>query len=228
MMPVQRSCDVETIGDFSRYYGNSWVGWHDEKLDYVKPCFVGGQIDGANVALRALVKTDSVDQFRIEPHFPASFDTLKNSIDFGVPDIGMMQDGPTILFFSYTTPRVAKKGYRSREAMTADFNSWDIRKKYNWKSNIMERYDFIWNAFNPQYFTLEQAEEKLSGGELVGIPISRTVGIYSSPRFKFSLLAYKRWTIGHVISPYLVQLKREYADYEEDIVRQTGAEVIVG
>lgn len=224
-MGDRRSCDVENIADFSRYYGNSWVGWHDEKLNFVKPCFVGGALDQNTVQLRPLAKREH-GQFLVEGGIATNWETLKEHIDFGVPDIGMIPDGPTILYTSYTTPRVAKKGFRSRDTMIADFNTWDIRKKFATLHGT-DKYDTVWFAFNPEYVSLEQAEDKLSKGELVGVPISRTLGVYSSYKFKFSLLAYKRWTVGHVISPFLVQLKKEYGDYEEDIARQTGAEVIV-
>jgi hypothetical protein len=163
----------------------------------------------------------------MEAGFAASWDDIKEHVDFGVPDIGMMPDGPTVLFCSYATPRIARKGYRARDTRTADFNNWDIRKKYLAR-NSGDRYDWTWFAFNPEYVTLEQAEDKITKGEVVGVPLSRTLGVYSLPKSKHSLLAYKRWTIGHVLSPFLVQIHKEYRDYEEDIARQTGAEVIVG
>ena len=90
-----------------------------------------------------------------------------------------------------------------------------------------DKYEFIWFAFNPEYKSLEQAEDLLNKGEKVGVPLSRTLAVYSQPKVRYSLLAYKRWTVGHIVSPYLIHLKQEYRDYEEDINKQTGAEVIV-
>lgn len=226
MIPIQRSCDVENLGDFSRYYQSSWVGWHGTDSAHIQPCFVGAMADQEHIVLRPLAKREN-DTFILENPFSVSWTKLKDSIDFGMPDIGMTPDGPTIMFCSYSTPRVAKKGYRSRDSRTSDFNGWDIRKKYI-QPSVRDRYDLTWFSFNPEYISLEQAEDKLAKGEVVGLPLSRTLGIYSSPKFRHSLLAYKRWTVGHVVNPYLIHLKREYGDYEEDIARQTGAEVIVG
>lgn len=226
MIPILRTCDVENMADFSRYYSGSWIGYHPSDAANIQPCYVARMLDADTAQLRPLVRNPN-NQFIIEAGFPANWSFIKERIDFGTPDIGMMPDGPTILFCSYTTPRVAKKGYRSRDTRTNEFNTWDIRRKYV-SPAAGDRYDWTWFAFNPEYLTLEQAEIRLANGESVGVPISRTLGVYTSPKFKNSLLAYKRWTVGHVITPNLIQIKREYEDYEEDIARQTGAEVIVG
>ena len=225
MIPIQRSCDVENLADFNRYYAASWVGWHPTDSAYISPCYVGPMLDGEHIQLRPLAKEG--DKYLVGTGWPVTWTDLKERIDFGLPDIGMLQDGPTILFCSYTTPRAAKKGFRARDIRVAEFNNWSIRKKHTLKHSN-DRYDWTWQSFNPEYYSLGQAEDRLTKGETVGAPLSRTLGVYSQAEFKHSLLAYKRWTVGHVVTPYLIHLKREYEDYEEDIAHQTGAEVIVG
>jgi len=138
----------------------------------------------------------------------------------------MIPDGPTVRFCTYTSPRAAKKGFRPRDIKAASFNNCEIRQKY--AEGPPDRYEWVYFAFNPEYQGLERAENALLNGESVGLSLSKNLAIYSHPKFKNSLLAYKRWTVGHVVSPYLLNIKREYADYEEDIARQTGAEVLVG
>jgi hypothetical protein len=225
MIPIQRTCDVENIGDFNRYYQGSWVGWRRDE-DKITPGYVAGLSDIDRVSIRPLLKQEN-GKFLIGGGVGLSWESLKDTIDFGTPEIGMVPDGPTVLYCSYDTPRVAKKGYRSRDPHTTDFNGYKIKKRYN-PSLVSERQDWIWFAFNPEYPTLEQAEEKLTEGKAVGLPLSRTIGVYTLPSFQHSLLAYKRWTVGHVVHPQLIRLKREYADYEEDIARQTGAQAVVG
>lgn len=226
MVPIHRSCDVENMDDFSRYYSSSWIGWHGSDAAHIQPCYVQGRMDAERVAFTPLAKTAD-GSFATGSRFYSYWSDVKEHIDFGMPDIGMLQDGPTVVFVSYKTPRIARKGYRPREAFVSDFNHWDIRKKYN-NRQATDRYDWVWFAFNPEYKSLEQSEALINKGEAVGLPLSRTLAIYSQPKFKHTLLAYKRWTIGHVINPYLIQIKPEYGDYEEDVARQTGAEVIVG
>lgn len=226
MVPVQRQCDVENLNDFCRYYQQAWVGWHPTDSADISPCFVNGMLDERRAILRLLSKAEGNAFFMGAP-FNATWSNIREHVDFGVPEIGMIQDGPTIAFCSYSTPRQARKGFRCRDARIATFNSWQIRKKY--LINVGgDRHDWTWFAFNPEYLSLERAEDRLAKGEAVGIPLSRTLGVYSLPSYKHSLLAYKRWTVGHVLSPELIHLKSEYEDYEEDISRQTGAEVIVG
>lgn len=225
MVPIQRSCDVENLGDFCRYYSGAWVGWHGSDASDIQPCYVGQQHRGDSVHLSPLVKGPE-GQFRVANAFYVPWPSLTEHLDFGVPDIGMMPDGPTMVFCSYSTPRTPRKGFRSGDTRVSDFNSWGIRNKYS-SPKGGNRYDWTWFAFNPEYSSLEKAEDKLMKGDVVGVPLSRTLGVYSFPKSKHSLLAYKRWTVGHVVSPYLIQLMREFGDYEEDIARQTGAEVIV-
>lgn len=226
MLPIQRSCDVENILDFIRYYQSSWVGWHPEDVDKIYPCFVGGiSLNHDSVTLRSLIKTED-GKINLDTTLTSTWKDLNERIDFGLPDIGMIQEGPTVAFCSYSTPRMAKKGYRTRDAKITNFNDWEIRNKYISNSEI-DKYASIWSIFNPKYVSLEEAEEQLSKGSIVGTPLSRTLGVYSLPKFEHSLLAYKRWTIGYVVNPFLIHIRKEYADYEEDIASQTGAEVVV-
>lgn len=226
MVPVQRTCDVENLYDFTRYYQGSWVGWHPTDAAHIQPTYVNGVGDRDVVVFRFLSKNPE-GNFLVNPGFPVNWKEIQEHIDFGVPDIGMFQDGPSILYYSYNTPRAAKKGFRPRDTQMADFNSWAIRKKYALRGD-RDKYDWVWHAFNPEYSTLEKAENILAKGEVVGVPISRTLGVYTLPKFRYSLLAYKRWTVGHVINPYLISIKPQFGDYEEEIARQTGAKVSVG
>lgn len=226
MSQAKRSCDVENMGDFGRYYNSGWVGWHDPKSDSIQPCYVAGIVEPEVIALRPLTKL-SGERFSIGGQFPVAWGALKKELDFGLPDIGMFQDGPTVVYTSYATPRSPKKGFRARDMFVSEFNGWDIRKKYV-APRGGERYDWVWNAFIPTYSSLEDAENDLAKGLVVGRPLSRTLGVYSLASFKHSLLAYKRWTVGHVLNPAVVQLKPEYGDYEETIASQLGVKVIVG
>lgn len=221
---LKRTCDVENLTDFSRYYSGAWINWNrNEKESY--PCYVGGLDTTQTIALRPLSRKEN--GYFVELPFTTSWDELKEKAEFGVPSIGMMPDGPTISFCSYYTLRAPKKGFRSRDLSISDFNSWEIAKKYS-KNSMDDRKDRVWFAFKPEYSTLEQAQEKLSKGEAVGIPININVGIYSLPKFKYPLLAYKRWTVGYLESPNLIHLKKQYADYEEYLANHTNAKVIVG
>jgi len=225
MIPIQRSCDVENLQDFTRYYLGSWVGWHGSDSTFIQPAYIGHAITADTAHVKFMSK-NADGRFLVGGNTLVSWSEINKHIDFGVPDIGMIADGPTVRFCSYSTPRAAKKGFRPRDVKSLSFNNWEIRKKY--VEGPQDRWDWVWFAFNPEYQGLERAENTLLNGEAVGLGLSKTLAIYSHPKFKNSLLAYKRWTIGHVVSPYLLNIKREYADYEEDIARQTGAEVIVG
>lgn len=221
MIPIKRSCDVENLADFARYYQGAWVGWHGDKEE-ITPCLVNRLLTADDIQLRPLSK----DGY-IQTAFAANLEKLKERIDFGLPDIGMVVDGPTVVFSSYMTPRTPKKGYRSRDLAVHPFNHWRIKTKYSQRFGV-DRFDFTWFAFNPEYKTLEQANAELSEGKAVGIPVSRTLALYTMPEFKHSLLAYKRWTVGFVDPRNIVHLKPEYADYENDILKQTGSKVLVG
>lgn len=226
MVPIQRSCDVENLADFSRYYAGSWVGWHPTDAVHTTPCYVGHLLDPDHIQLRPLSKIET-GQIMLDSTWAPSWDDIKSHIDFGLPEIGMAPSGPTVVFSSYNTPRSPKKGYRARDTKLSEFNSHDIRKKYPSSRNALDRNDWVWFAFNPEYLDLQRALTTLEEGQAVGLPLSNTLGAYCLSKFRYPLLAYKRWTIGYISNHKLVYIKSPYADYEEDIIRQTGAEVVI-
>lgn len=225
MIPIQRDCDVENLHDFARYYASSWVGWHPSDGAFIVPAFVGQWLGEDQLNLRFLSKAPG-GGFTVGNHTPTSWTEVKAHIDFGIPDIGLYQDGPTIMYGSYASPRSPHKGYRPRNLVVSDFNQWAIRRKYTRSSR--DSYDWVWLAFNPEHKTLAQALDLIGKGSVVGIPISRTIGIYTLPKFKYPLLSYKRWTVGYVTDAYTVYIKPQYADYQTEIARQTGAKVVIG
>lgn len=223
MIPIQRSCDVENLADFSRYYGNSWIGWHPTDAAHISPAFVGGMQARDVVFLRFLSKTGA-GEFTLGNHELTEWKSILEHIDFGLPPVGLCVDGPTISYGSYASPRTPKKGYRPNDVIFSYFNNWNIRSKYTRPGRL--NYDNVWEVFNPEYKSFPEALASLSKGDVVGIPISRTIGMYTIPKYKYPMLAYKRWTVGYVMDAYTIYVKAQYSDYANEIYRQTGAKVI--
>lgn len=220
----QRSCDVESLQDFSRYYNGGWVGFYN-KDGTVGPASVGR--DGANhVNLRVLGVVGENRYQAIADH-DLSFKELKESIDFGRPEIGMMEDGPTIVYLSYHTPRQAHKGFRTRELAVDEFNNNDLRDMHipERPARGGERHDWVWKAFNPSYTPFAAAFDQLQQGKRVGVPVSTRIGLYLYPDSVCPVVAYKRWTVGYAPDPKSLRIYRKFMDYSEDLTAQTGAEV---
>jgi hypothetical protein len=224
MIPISRACDVETIQDFSRYYGNSWVGWHPTDAAHIQPMYVGSmRNNNTEVTVRALSKLST--GFEVEGYTYINWQDLKDHIDFGLPPIGMYREGPTFVYAAYSSPRSPRKGYRPRDLHLCEFNSWAIRKNYARGSR--DSYDWVWHTFNPEYPPLAKAIETLNSGESVGVPISRTLGVYTLPNYRYPMLAYKRWNVGYVVDYATIMISRQFGDYAGDIANQTGAKVTV-
>jgi hypothetical protein len=222
-----RACDVENLADFYRYYSNSWVGWHPSDSPHISPVVVGPIERGnININLRQLGKT-AKGGYTLSDYFQTTWAKLIEHTEFGRPDIGMLKDGPTILFASYTTPRSPHKGFRVRELTLENFNSWDIRSQYTTGVKTTDRYEWIWDVFNPLYPKFGDAYEELQNGKKVGVALSRTLGIFTQAKASKPLLAYKRWTLGYVDNAKTVVIHRMYEDYAAEIKRQTGVEVQV-
>lgn len=220
-----RPHDVENMADFSRYYANSYVGYRGSDSAHVNPAMVGPLERGNNsILIRCLEKMDK--GFNMGAYFSIDWNTLKKQIDFGRPDIGMLDDGPTVIFASYNTPRQAHKGFRIRELQMEQFNGWDIRGQYRAAYPSNDRYEWLWTVYNPDYRRLKEAYDDIQSGKRVGQALSRMIGIYSVAKSPHPLLAYKRWTVGYMENPTLIRVFPLYQAYSEDIKRQTGAEVL--
>lgn len=223
-----RDCDVENLEDFSRYYSNGWVGWNNSDSPTISPALVGPQGRRNTINIRFLSKTNT--GLEIGPYQEFDFNKLKAHIDFGRPDIGMMPDGPTIVYLSYATPRQAHKGYRTREVYVEESNSFDLKKYYapnRPHRNGGERYDWIWSAFNPEYKTFKRVLSDLQEGVNVGGTFGRNLAAYTLSDAQNPLLMYKRWTVGHIVSSELIRINRKYLGYIEDIRDKTKVEVQV-
>lgn len=164
----------------------------------------------------------------LNPQMEVPWKDALQLLDFGVPDVGMTADGPTVVYCSYNSPRQPRKGFRPREMSVTDFNGWAIRNKYALThASPTGGYPWIWFTFNPEYPTLARAQDLLESGEKIGVALSRTIGVYSSPRHRYSLLAYKRWTVGYILDPSSIFIMPQYEDYAIEISRLTGAKVSI-
>lgn len=221
---ITRECDVENIADFARYYAASFVGWHGRDKGIITPTAVG-RLDGASIQLRFFSKDG--DNFIPTDYEYFKFSELKEHIDFGRPKLGIIEDGPTVVFLSQTTPREPRKGLRIREARQIEFNGWETRSVLLRQNPYNERMDWVWHSFNPSFISFRDALAKLGSGEKIGVALSQDIGLYTVPQTLYPLVAFKRWTVGYVRSEVLIILHPNYADYEQEIRRITGAEVKV-
>jgi len=138
----------------------------------------------------------------------------------------MIQDGETLSFLGWSTPRNPRKGFRLNEITTTEFNTYETGgKKAKKGAYDTYKYPWVWQCFNPSYTPFRDALIQLQEGDKVGVPISRVVGLYTLPNSVHPLVAYKRWTIGYVVTEAHVRIFRAYTDYEGEIHKQTGAEV---
>lgn len=220
---ITRECDVETIADFARYYAGSFVGWHGrDPKGLILPALVG-RMDGDKIQLRLYNKGErGIGAGDWELH---NLDSLKANIDFGRPRIGILEDGPTIVFMSQTSSREPRKGFRVREAKMYEFNGWESRGLWFKQNPYNERLDWIWDSFNPRHTGFKESLDKLYKGERIGVALTTDMGLYTLPKVLYPLVAFKRWTIGYVRSEVLIVLHPSFSDYEQEIRRITGVEV---
>lgn len=218
---MRRTCDVESTADFHRYYTSGWLGMDLPGAASVTPVLIAAaQADV--VAVKQLSK--SAEGFQLSKYSNYSWDDFKKMAQFGRPDIGMIRVGPSVCFTSFSTPRNAHKGFRPGEVRQYDFNSWQIRDKVP-LGRGRDNYDTVWQAFNPNYPSIHDAWRQLEAGEAAGLPLNRTFALYTLPDCPYPLLAYKRWTIGHMPYPHLVRLNRSFEEYRADIARKLNIEV---
>jgi hypothetical protein len=218
-----RPCDVENISDFNRYYTNSWVGYHeDPDSEKILPAFVSNPGTGTSTALKFLTKKGG--SWQLGSWNMLTLEDLEKHLDFGRPNIGMVDDGPTVVFLSYSTPRAPSKGLRTRDARINNFNDHEIYRYRTPRSS--ERYDWIYHAFNPAYLNLDEALKQLNNGEKIGVALSPVLALFTSSTSKFPVLAYKRWSIGYLQDKTAI-LNPQYQEYAEPVAKQLQVKVAV-
>jgi len=226
---MRRGIDVENLHDMCRYYEQAFVGLREDK-GTITPLLIGApggviQEEQTFLAKRLLLNDDG--GFVLSGWTTLKLPEVEKRIDFGTPDIGMIQDGETLIFLSNTSTRIGRKGFRLNHSKSYEFNSYEsLGKKSNNKYDI-NKYDMVWRVFNPSYLPLNDALAKLAIGELIGTPLSLTLGLYTLPNSVYPLVAYKRWTVGYIINSTQIRLFKAVRDYEGEIRRQTGAEVVI-
>jgi hypothetical protein len=221
---ITRLCDVENEVDFNRYYQASWVGWHG-KQDSPVPVLIGGHIGVNPAGVRILGLRFLGPEGVLGDYESFTYEEVKAHIDFGRPRVGMVKDGPTLVFLSTNTPREPHKGLRPRTLRVHEFNRFELRNWHPVRSRYDERLDWVKSIFNPKFPTIPDALKQLEEGKEVGIPINLTMGLYTIPGSAHPLFAYKRWTVGYVLNAQQVCIYDNYLDYAEEIRRQTGLEV---
>lgn len=220
---ITRPCDVETSADFGRYYHGGWIAYHGDNDVYP---FQVGRVQRDLVSGYIMDKKSGTCELH---EHQADWNELRIQCDFGKPDVGMVNNGDTVIYGAYRGVREASRGFRPDRVSFYDFNYWPLRKQLRDlpAPRSSGRRDIVWQAFFPQYAKLNEALRRLEDGSSAGEPISRCYGVYTLPDSVYPLLAYKRWTIGYFYSPSHVYVSPLYKDYAADIQKQLGIEVSV-
>jgi hypothetical protein len=213
-------CDIETEADLIRYYSHGWMGLNGIKDGKVLPFSPRTNQHGliTGTLLNEELRTDV---------YGIRWSDLLIQGSFGRPDLGMLHNGPTVVFAAHKAVRNSARGHRNDKTTFHDFNMWDCREqlKGHLPCRSATRYDLIWEVFNPRYEPLDKAIKILEDGEGAGVPISRNYALYVNKDSKHPLLAYKRWTIGFVPRAKSAILDENYREYAEDIEKNTGMEI---
>jgi len=211
----RRNCDIETAEDFRRYY-DGWVGV--VVGDTTVPLKYHGN-DGGNLCFYHLVRPTKDDKFTTEDgKYKFTWKEAQDNISFGCPPVGMVQNFEEVLYGSALAERHSSRGLRLDRVRFHDFNRWPLRAKLGPDLGIHQnRYDIVWQVFNPEYLSLHLALAKLTRGETVGEALSRHLALYTLPDKLHPILAYKRWTIGYLPSAYDIVLGEQFRDYQEDL-----------
>lgn len=227
---MRRECDIESIGDFSRYYLEGWVGINTASGVVVPVLYRGGhdpmifnKITRLEKAGKILYAADKADEYQM------NWEQAKETLQFSRPDVGMIKDNiGQLLFSAVEAARNTKRGLRLNALVFTDFNRWHLRSKLGMPGMDPPwslRYDLVWGYFNPAFASPPDAWRRLQAGQSAGEALSRNFGLYTVPSRTVPLLAYKQWTIGYMPSPSQINLGWFFRDYEVDLRKLFAVEV---
>lgn len=213
VVPAQRPCDTENVGDFHRYYRFAWVGWHRHPE--------GPQPVNIQAAAEDSVTVQDLNgRAHLIPWRNAVMD-----LSFGTPDLGMVNSNDTIIYLYRQAPREPHRGYRPGATNHTLFNGWQIR-------TVVPRLDpgnatVIQKLFFPEYYEVKEALEELRQGRRVGCALSRNLGLFTQSGMKYPGIAYRRNTIGYLEDEKRAVIPKMYLDALSHVRDKLGVEVII-
>lgn len=214
-----RPCDVENMSDFHRYYHSCYVGI--PRNGKVSPGLVIS-CGETNSLLQVITKQQ--DGSVIPVNEQIDFINLKSNSLFSRPLLGMISVKDRLMYQSVKGERAPKKGYNPRSTSHKVFLGWDVSTKIQVPRTA--DYDVVWTTYNPEYVGFREAFHKLANGDSVGLATSRNTGLFNPQDSEYPLIAYKRWTIGHMRSPNEAVLPNSFSDYVP-VLEDMGLEVRV-
>lgn len=175
---IFQPCDVENIEDFSRYYSGSFMPFRGNVYQISRP--YGG---------RVVLIDRRAEVLQVE------WEVFARHSSFGIPTLGIRNLGPTICWL-YTAPaRNSNRGYIPNHCFMTQFNSWEHRR---FPKPGLASFETAHEVYFPKFYGTSEALDLLGSGERVGCAINENVGLFTTDRHKFPLIAFKRQTVGYM------------------------------
>lgn len=217
----QKPCDVETLQDFAKYYGQGMnrqvFGIYDEKHKTTVPAhYISGGETRPMTIVPMRKQEDKTFALQWDETHPmsVSWEECKKLADFGIPKVGMVQVGSEIAYGSMAGDRNSARGLDLNRIAWTDFNHWYLRKNYG--PTVPTHHFFmeiLWQVYTREYPSVGTAWNDVMMGKAIGVAVHPNFGLYTLPDCAAPILAYKKWSVGHLPSPHYVILHPKFVDY---------------
>lgn len=192
-------CDVENADDFWNYYNSSWILVNDEPHKVSRLAGQGAfELIGLDTGRKVLTLNE-----------------LKKIAVFGKPLLGNVAWGSSYVYLYTKGIRTAHKGLMYDDSLSyTAFNDYYTSTRLGEPEFNIQDFRAVREVFSPTYSTYSGAFHSLQIGESLGIPVSRTIGLFTVPNSSFPLVSYKAQQVGWAPDHNTVVLQDQYKDYD--------------
>lgn len=192
--------DVESFADFCQYYTDHFVKDRDPNIIY----YVAGALNDRTVRMQRYSHGRKTPD-----HVDMSWDTILNTVLFGLPRIGTIVYKNELLYLYYRADRNGGRGYDPRRISYTSFNSW-LLLNHNYptfQADTLYEPHFAYLATRNAHTPWAEAAADLLGEspKTPAYALSYNFGLYLGSA-KHPTLTYKSTTVGEVLELNLIKL----------------------
>lgn len=188
--------DVETLRDFSKYYGNRYLKGRDDRVYFCHPVR-GDDLD--NNSMKFSVENSAKDSWETET---IRFEAFPVRFWFGLPRLGSVVVESELLYLSHVPTRDGSRGLDHSRMAYHSFNGnerGDLSRFDPYMLGSLQAPHIPRQILYPVRVGLGEALQLLGEGKDIAYALTdRRFGVFLSTTYEYPILTYKDTVVGTI------------------------------